>query len=306
MFDPHAEASRSARLSSSGAATEYGILCGMRFSRHAALAVAAASVFAQAPARRIRDWDRPFPPHKIIGNVYSVGMAELGSFLITGKDGHILINSDFEKSVPFLQKNIQKLGFRMTDIKIIVGSHAHADHMEGDALLKELTGARVMAMRQDVDELRKLTPGGKPHPVDHVLEDGEVVRLGSTAIKAHLTAGHTRGCTSWSFQTEENGKKYDVVVVGSVGWNTGYQLWKNRDYPSIAEDYRRSFRTLRALKCDIFLGGHPEFYDGEGKYAKLGRSSVNPFIDRAGYDAHIAMKEREFEEEFARQKRENP
>ncbi len=259
-----------------------------------------------APAR---DWNRPFPPHKVIGNVYSVGTGEISTFLITTNQGHILINSDFESTVPSLRANIEKLGFRLPDIKIILGSHAHGDHMEADAMLKELTGARVMALEQDVPALKAMKPGGKEHPVDKVLKDGEQVKLGGTTLTAHLTAGHTKGCTTWTFQTEEAGKKYNVVVVCSVGYNPGYVLWKNKEYPQIADDYRHSFATLRSLPCDIFLGPHGNFYDLDGKYAKLSKlrpEEANPYIDPAGYKAYVDQKEREFEAEFERQKKANP
>src|SRR5260370_15188754 len=121
------------------------------------------------------DWNKPFPPHKVIANVYFVGTDQLGSFLITTPEGHILINSDFESTVPVIRASVEKLGFRFTDIKILLGSHAHGDNMEADALLKELSGARVMAMEQDVPWLRKMTPGGKPHPIDKALKDGEPI-----------------------------------------------------------------------------------------------------------------------------------
>src|SRR6476469_9591215 len=207
------------------------------------------------------DWNAPFPAHRVIGNVYFVGSAELASFLITTPQGHILINSDFEATVPAIRASVEKLGFKFTDIKIILGSHAHGDHMEGDALVKELSGARVMAMEQDVPWLRKMTPGNKPHPIDRILKDGEQVSLGGTTLTAHLTAGHTPGCTTWTTKVES----YNVLIVCSVGFNPGYVLVNNKDYPSIADDYVRSFVTLRKLPCDVFLGAHIAFYDLETK-----------------------------------------
>ncbi len=304
----HDKPGHSLRVGLAGPAANCAILSGMLSRTLSLLAMAGllAAQTSQTKKAPSRDWNRPFPAHKVIGNVYSIGTGELSTYLITTNDGHILINSDFESTVPILRENIAKLGFKLTDIKIILGSHAHGDHMEADAMLKELTAAKVMAMEQDLPALRKMTPGGKPHPIDRILKDGEEVRLGGTTLKAHLTAGHTKGCTSWSFQTKEAGKTYDAVVVCSVGWNPGYVLWKNPEYPGIADDYRRSFKKLRSLKCDVFLAAHPNFYDMEAKYPKLGNTPVNPFIDRAGYDAYIDLKEKQFEDEFARQKRENP
>src|ERR1051325_2691829 len=153
------------------------------------------------------DQDTPFTPHKIAGNLYYVGTRSLGSFLITTPQGHILINSDYERNVPAVRQSIEALGFKYTDIRILLGSHAHADHMEGDALVKELTGATVMAMAEDVPALQAmLGPGKRPHPIDKVLHDGDKVELGGMTLVAHLTPGHTRGCTTWTFNITEGNR----------------------------------------------------------------------------------------------------
>jgi metallo-beta-lactamase class B len=256
------------------------------------LLVGAALVLAQNKNSQV-DWNKPFPPHKVVGNVYFVGTAELGSFLITTPEGHILINSDFETTVPLIRASVEKLGFRFTDIKILLGSHAHGDHMEGDAMVKELTAARVMAMEQDVPALRKMMPGGKPHPIDKILHDGDEVTLGGTTLVAHLTAGHTKGCTTWTMKAKEGDKTYNVVILGSIGVNPGYILVNNKDYPQIADDYIRSFKVLRALPCDVFIGSHGRFYDLLSKYPKLGHGP-NPFIDPDGYKAHLDLQEKNF------------
>jgi len=248
------------------------------------------------------DFDKPFPAHRVIGNIYFVGTEGLGSYLITTPQGHILVNSDFERTVPQIRQSVEKLGFKFTDIKIILGSHAHGDHMEGDALAKELSGARVMAMEQDVPALKKMTPGGKPHPIDRILHDGDQVSLGEVTMTAHLTAGHTKGCTTWSTKATDAGKIYDVVIVCSVGFNPGYVLVNNKDYPQIADDYVRSFATLRKLPCDVFIAAHGQFYGLEEKYAKLEKGGPNPFIDHAGYLAYIDLKEQQFRAEVERQK----
>ena len=270
----------------------------MKVPHWSTLALLAVMILPAQPVDR----NKPFPPHKVIGNVYFVGTADLGSYLITTSDGHILVNTDYETTVPQIRTAVGELGFKFTDIKIILGSHAHGDHMEGDAMVKELTGARVMAMEQDVPALKRITPGGKPHPIDHVLHDGDEVKLGGSTLAAHLTPGHTKGCTTWSMKATEAGKTYDVVIVCSVGWNPGYILVNNKDYPQISDDYVRSFATLRKLPCDIFLAAHGGFYDLAGKYAKLGQGGPNPFLDHAGYLAYIDQKEKSFYAELARQK----
>jgi metallo-beta-lactamase class B len=246
-------------------------------------------------------FNKAFPPHKVIGNIYYVGSQSLSSFLFVTPQGNILLNSCFEATVPVIRASVEKLGFKFTDIKILLGSHAHADHMQGDALVKQLTGAQVMAMEQDVPALMKITPG-KPHPLDRTLHDGDTVTLGGTTLTARLTAGHTRGCTSWTTQVQENGKTHDVVIIGSVGVNPGYILVNNKDVPDIAGEYQRSFKLLRSLPCDVPLGSHPSMYNMAAKYARLGQGP-NPFIDPEGYKHELDIQEHAFLEKLAEQKK---
>jgi metallo-beta-lactamase class B len=248
------------------------------------------------------DWDEPFPPYKIIGNVYYVGTKGLANFLITTSDGNILINSDFERNIPTIRASVEKLGFRFRDTKILLGSHAHGDHMEGDALVKELTGARVMAMAEDVPALEKMRPGDKPHPIDKILHDGDQVTLGGTTLVAHLTPGHTKGCTTWTMKVQDTGKTYDVVIVGSVNVNPGFILVGNKEYPQIANDYVRTFKVLESLPVDVFLGAHPNYYGMEAKYARMKPGQPNPFIDPVGYHGYLAERQRAFQAEWDKQK----
>src|SRR3989475_208195 len=243
------------------------------------------------------DNDKPFPAHKVIGNIYFVGTEGLGSFLITTQEGHILINSDYEQTVPMIRASVEKLGFRFADVKILLGSHAHADHMEGDALIKKLTGARVMALEQDVPLLQKLRPRGEPHPIDRVLKDGDEVKLGGVTLVAHLTPGHTKGCTTYTFRVEDAGRAYNVVIVGSVSTNAA-RLVGNADYPQIQDDYARSFRVLRSLPADVWLGSHTTFYRLTEKYAKLEAGGVNPYIDPEGYKTFLDTAERQYQTEL--------
>src|SRR6201987_5969500 len=149
------------------------------------------------------DQSTAFPPHKIVGNIYYVGTRTLSSFLVVTPQGNILIDSTYERNVPAIEESVKQLGFKFSDIKILLGNHAHGDHQEGDALVKQLTGAQVMAMAEDVPALQAMKPGGKEHPVDKILHDGEAVTLGGTTLVAHLTAGHTRGCTTWTTTAQE-------------------------------------------------------------------------------------------------------
>src|SRR5436190_19010353 len=156
------------------------------------------------------DQTTQFPPHKIIGSIYYVGTRTLSSFLAVTPQGNILIDSSYERNVPTIEKSVQQLGFKFSDIKILLGSHAHGDHQEGDALIKQMTGAQVMAMAEDATALKAIKPGGKEHPIDKVLHDGDSVTLGGTTLVAHLTPGHTRGCTTWTMKIQEGGKSDDV------------------------------------------------------------------------------------------------
>jgi metallo-beta-lactamase class B len=244
-----------------------------------------------------------FPPHKIIGNLYYVGTGSLASFLIVTPQGDVLINSTYERTVPVIQKSVADLGFKFSDIKILLGSHAHGDHMEGDALVKQLTGAQVMAMAEDMPALENMKPGGKTHPIDRVLHDGDEVMLGGATLVAHLTPGHTRGCTTWTMKVSDGGKTYDVVIIGSLGVNPGVKLVNNTDVPNIVAEFVRAFQVSRALPCDIPLGSHPGMFNLQEKYAKLGRGGANPYIDPAGYKTELDIDEAMFHAVLAQQQK---
>jgi len=249
------------------------------------------------------DQTAQFPPHKIIGNLYYVGTKSLSAFLVVTPQGNILINSTYERNVPTIQKSVEQLGFQFSDTKILLGSHAHGDHQEGDALVKQLTGAQVMAMAEDVPALQAMKPGGKDHPIDKVLHDGESVTLGGTSLVAHLTPGHTRGNTTWALKVQDGGNTYDVVIIGSFGTNPGTRLVGNATVPGIVDEYNRTFKVARALKVDVPLGSHPGMYNMEEKFARLGTSGQNPFIDRDGYKLEVDIDEAMFRAVLAEQQK---
>ena len=263
------------------------------------------------------DWVNPFPAHRVIGNIYYVGSEGLASYLITTPQGNILINSSLEQSVPLIQASIEKLGFKFSDTKLLLISHAHWDHCAGSAKIKELTHAKYMVLDADVLVIES---GGKkdfrygsdasthypPAKVDRVLHDGDEVKLGNVVLVAHKTAGHTKGCTTWTMKVtdDKTGKTYDVVIVGSPNVNPGYKLVNNAEYPQIAEDYEHAFAVWKALACDIFLGAHGAYYDMAAKYPKLADGGANPFIDPDGYKTYIADHEVTFQEELKKQQAE--
>ena len=242
------------------------------------------------------DQTTPFTPHKIIGNLYYVGTRTLSSFLVVTPQGNILIDSTYERNVPTIEKSVQQLGFKFSNIKILLGNHAHGDHQEGDALVKQLTGAQVMMMAEDVPALQAMKPGGKEHPIDKMLKDGESVTLGGTTLVAHLTPGHTRCCTTWTMKTQEGGKTYNVVINCSLrppGVLT----------PALVDELNHSFKLVRSLPCDVQLGDHPAQYSMEEKYAKLRNGGPNPFIDVASCTLEADIQEAMFHAILAEQQK---
>jgi metallo-beta-lactamase class B len=267
------------------------------------------SLFAQATP----DWTEPFPPFRVAGNLYYVGSKGLANYLITTPRGHILINSDLEANVPLIRASVEQLGFKFSDVKILLISHGHWDHDAGSAMIKQITGATYMVMDADVPVVES---GGKtdfqygntptslyrPTRVDRVLHDGDEVKLGDAVLVAHLTPGHTKGCTTWTMKVSEAGKTYNVVIIGSLNVNPGYKLVNNESYPQIAEDYERMFRVLKSLPCDLFLGAHGNYFDLEAKCARMKAGVPSPLIDPEGYKKYIAQKEQDFRTELAKQR----
>lgn len=265
--------------------------------------------FAQA-----RPESKPYPPFRIAGNLYYVGDNYQADYLIVTLQGNILINSGFEADVSTIKASIKKLGFKYSDTKIFLISHAHGDHNGGGALIKKETGAKYMVMDADVAVVES---GGKKdfqygnsndpdnfYPatkVDRALHDGDEVRLGDALLVAHHTGGHTKGCTTWTMRVADKGKNYDVVIVGGPYVNPGYKLVHNAEYPSITKDYKHMFEVLKSLPCDIFLGAHGGYFGLEKKYIRRNKDETNPLVDPEGYKKFVALKERDFRGELRKQ-----
>jgi metallo-beta-lactamase class B len=259
------------------------------------------------------EWTTNRPPFRIAGNLYYVGSQDLAAYLVTTPKGNILINANLKSSVPQIKANIEALGFRFKDTKILLNSQAHFDHMAGAAAIKRLTHAKVEVMDADVSAVAS---GGRrdfyfynhakfhftPVKVDRVLHDGERVELGGSTLTAHLTPGHTKGCTTWTLKAKEGNRLYNVVIVGGASANEGNNLIDDPRYPTQAKDFERAFRTLRSLPCDIFLGAHGVYFGLEAKYARLKRGDSNPFVDPDGYQAFVDDREKTFHLELYRQK----
>jgi len=259
-----------------------------------------------------RSWNQPVKPFRIIGNVYYAGASDITSFLITTPEGHILLDSGFPETVPQIKRNIIALGFRLEDVKILINSHAHYDHAGGLAELKELTKAKLLASEADA---ALLANGGKGDfsfgdrlsytsvKADQILRDSENVKLGGTVLTAHLTPGHTKGCTTWTMKVSDSGKNYNVVFVGSTSV-PGYKLIDNAEYPNIVADYKQTFRRLKKLPADVFLGSHGIFFGLQEKIKLLAQNSdQNPFVDPNGYKDFLKRTEKEFRAKLKEQQK---
>ncbi len=280
---------------------------------------AAAAVSEPAIAAHSADYMKylvPFPAHKVAGNVYFVGSKGQASYLITTPQGNILINSGLVESPPMIKDSIEKLGFKYADTKILLISHAHFDHDAGSARIVKEAGAKYEVMDSDVDVVESggktdfnygdaKDPDASRYPavkVARVLHDGDTVSLGGTVLTAHKTPGHTKGCTTWTLKVKDGGKDLNVVVVGSPNVNPGYVLVGNAKYPNIVQDYETTFKVLKALPVDIFLGAHGDYYGLPAKFEKLKPGGANPFIDPAGYKAYVANREDAYRKNLAKQK----
>jgi metallo-beta-lactamase class B len=274
---------------------------------------------AQGRADDNPEWTTPVAPFRIVGSLYYVGSRDLASYLIATPKGHILINSNLESSAQQIRSSVEQLGFHFQDIKILLISHAHWDHVSSSAEIKRQSGANYMVMDGDVSVVesggekdfaypQKRYPAAK---VDRVLHDGDSVRLGDLVLLAHKTPGHTRGCTTWTLQVKDGGKIFNVVIVGSWNVNPGYRLvdrpGQPASYPGIAADYQRTFALLKSLPCDVFLGAHGGYFGMLEKLDRVrGGASQNVWVDPAGYQAAVAERGQAFEDELMRQKNMTP
>ncbi len=283
------------------------------WSRTLASLVVAVAFAGRIDAQSKADWTMPLPPFRIAGNLYYVGTRDLASYLIATPQGDILINSTLEATVPLVRSSVEQLGFNFRDIKILLISHAHWDHDAGSALVKQQTGASYMVMDADVPVVES---GGRadfcygnfppalypPTRVDRVLRDGDEVRIGDEVLVAHLTPGHTKGCTTWTMKLLDAGRVYDAVIVGGPNLNEGFNMVDNSRYPHVAEDYDQTFRVLKSLPCDLFLGAHGSYFNLLDKRLRMKPGEPNPFVDADGYREFVADRELAFQVELARQR----
>lgn len=253
---------------------------------------AMAQVTLVSPADDDPQRTEPVEPFEIIDGVYFVGARiHLPSYLLTSSDGHILLDTTFDEYVSEIVQNIEELGFDPDDVKLLLSSHAHHDHVGGHANMREITGATTIASAADAEVIES---GGAtdfrdrgvwaPGTVDRIIEDGEQVRLGDRVLTAHLTPGHTKGCTTWTTVVEEDGKEYDLVVLGGLNVNRNEPLIGHPKYPEMPQEFAWSFARLKVLPVDVYLGAHGYWYGLKEKHAQLlAGADQNPFIDPEGY-----------------------
>lgn len=272
-----------------------------------------AAALTIAPAQTNTPDNQPAEPFRIADHVYYVGSSDIASYLIVTPAGDILIDGGYESTVPIIQANVEKLGFQLRDVKILLNTQAHYDHSAGLARLKQLTGAKLMVSEEDAPLIeagghddflfrdRYLFP---PVKVDVRVKDGDTIRLGDKVLTAHLTPGHTKGCTTWTFDATDRGKTYHVVVVGGVSINPGTKVSGMPTYPNITRDWTRTFEILDTLPCDIFLGAHAAYFGGAAKAEALRAhpDGPNPFVDPAGYHALVQRSRERFREQLAQEK----
>lgn len=267
--------------------------------------VIALAAHAQA-GDQMKALNQPVPPFHIIGDIYYVGASDITSYLIVTPTGDILLDGGFAETASQIEMNIQTLGFKLADVKFLLNSHAHLDHAGGIAELRRATGAKFVAMDGDATVLSSGTSFPAVAP-DRVIHDGDTVTVGGVTITAHLTPGHTPGCTTWTMVTQENGKPYNVVFVGSATVLPNYRLIDRPDakatYPGIEPDYEKTFRVLKSLSCDVFLAAHGTMYSlTQKRNAMTQNPAQNPFVDPAGYQAYIVRAEMVFQTELQKER----
>lgn len=281
----------------------------MRFAVPAFLAVLALATAAHADGMPA-NWTKPIRPYRVVGNIYYVGSEGLSAWLISSSEGHVLLDSGPSAAgAKLIEGNITALGFKLSDVKILINTHAHFDHAGGLAQLKADTGAKVWASRADQPALEKgqhfgdnangLTPFA-PVKVDKSFGDGQKLKLGETTLIAHLTPGHTIGCTTWTTQVTDRGRPLNVTFNCSISV-AGNVLVGNKTYRNIVADYRASFAQLAALPTDVMLPSHEEQGDLLEKRRKMLTGDVNAFIDPTELSRYVETSRKAFEAELARQ-----
>jgi metallo-beta-lactamase class B len=277
------------------------------------IAVLTFPALAQWPAAPVADWHKPFPPFRIVGNLYWVGTTDLSSYLIVTPQGNILINSGAADSVPMILASVESLGFKFSDIRLITASHAHYDHVGGLAEIKRLTGARMLMEEADVpvvesggrsDFLWGADPSTQFDPIhiDRSLRDGDKFGLGGTEITVHHHPGHTKGAVSFTLTVRDGGRDYRVLIANMPSINPGVKLTGMSTYPNIARDYARTFHDQKEMQIDIFLASHASQFNLHGKYKPGDVYDPRRFVDPQGFHAAVEHLEKIYLDQLAKER----
>ena len=267
----------------------------------------------QNAAPQNADWTRPFPPFRIIGNIYWVGSYDLSTYLITTPQGHILINTGVGDTAKQIKASVEQLGFKLADTKILTATHGHFDHVAGLAELKRMTGARLVVSAGDKELLESGgaadfrfgdTPGARfaPVKVDQIFKDGDDISLGGTVLTAHHHPGHTKGATSFTMNVQEAGKTYRVIIANMGSINPGVTVSGMAKYPGIAQDYARTFRAQKDMSIDIWLASHAAQFRMHEKYKPGDAFNPERFVDPAGFRAAVQQLEKTYLDQLARER----
>ena len=273
-----------------------------RTAAHLALCfavIASEAVFGQQNDAERRAWNVPFAPFHVIGNIHYVGATGVSAFLIVTPEGSLLLDGGLPETAAQIVRNIEAQGFHLKDVKYLLNSHAHFDHAGGLAELKRLSGAQMVASAADAPALRAGSLDMPAIVVDRVVTDGDTVRLGKATLTAHITPGHTKGCTTWTMTTTDGGKDYRVMFYCST--SVVDRLVGNVGYPEIVADYERTFARFRTLQADVFLSNHPGFFRMEQKRKQMAPGGPNPFVDPGELQRFAATSEQQFRETLARE-----
>ena len=277
-----------------------------------AVAVGLILLVAAPVAAQNEAWTRPFPGHRVIGNLYAVGTYDLAVFLITSEEGHILINTGLDDSTAQIRANIESLGFRLEDVEILLQMQAHWDHTAALAEIKETTGAEMWATAGDAPVLEDggfSDPhfGGRqsftPVSVDKIIADGDLIELGATRLTVIETPGHTAGSSSYAMQVREGGRDYNVVIANMGTINPGKQLVVDPTYPGVADDFAETFRKQKAWDVDVWVAAHGSQYGLHGKYEAGQDYSPDTFVDPDGFLAAVERLEGRYREQLATERR---